>query len=796
VSKTGVLVRWLGGLDEAELAALLGRRPDVLLGALPRDLTELAQRLWHPQSLVMALRSRAVPCLQLAEAALVLGEGCTRAVLGEFLDGSGPYHRGDVDQVVDELIAHAVVSADEDGRIDLPDALAEIFASPLGLGRPLRVLLSDRPVEVMRRIQTALGLEKQKNRADTVVALVAYLGNVDNVREILATAPGEVSEYLATLADERAPDEEAMYDPGRYRQRQAAIQWAGERGLMIGAQYGYDWQMPAEVARALRGPGYHAPFTPQRPEPATRIVDRARVETDSAAAATQFADHALAVLDHVVCLPVASVKSGGVGSRELTKLAKATAAGDAEARLTLELADAVGLLDRVDQTVGVSDGFAGWRDADPADRFVALLAAWWALGSTPTETRDCEGKAVRVLARPGHCEGCRAARVSLIETLAELDGATDRASLAPAALWQRPLVHIVAQDEGDPFATVWREAEMLGVISQGALSELGRVLLAGDADALRRHATRLLPESADHARFGADLTVYVAGAPSARVSALLDSAADRESRGGAVTWRFSPASVRRALDDGTAGDALTTALAEIATAELPQPLRYLIADVARRHGNLRLTSVASCIRGDDEALLAEVATDRKLARLGLRLLAPTVLASDSTVAEMLAALRAAGYFPVSEDRAGNVVQLSARRDRASDQASDDEPVRTQALSQAQIRELYPEPTRADPRAVAARLLHGRAVPTELATPTEQDLTRLAKSLSTAEIRQLAHAIDTQSRVGIEYQSGTAGVTRRVIDRPELSGGSLNAWCELRQDERIFTVARIRSVIAV
>ena len=703
VSKADVLVRWLGGLGEPELAALLDRRADVLLGAPLRDLAELGERMHHPLSLVTVLRTRALPCLQLAEAAQALGDGLTRAALAQFLNDSGPHHRANVDRVVDELVAHAVVSVDDEGRIALPEAFAEIFPSPLGLGPPLRVLLRDHSVEAMRRIQTRIGLERQRTRAETVAALVAHLGNVDTVRATLASAPKEVAEYLETLAT-RTRDEEVFLGPHRYRQRQAAIRWAGERGLMIGTPYGYDWQMPAEVARALRGPDFRAGFSPHRPEPARRVVDPGHVDRESAAAATRCADFTLAVLDYVVRVPIPRVKSGGIGTRELTKLAKATAVDDSEARLTLELADAVGLLDRFGQTVVASDGFTAWRDAEPADRFIALLSTWWALGSTPTQSRDADDKPLRVLAGQGDCAGCRDARVSVLATLAGLDGATDRGSLAPAALWQRPLVHVGAQDDDDPFATVWREAEMLGVISLGALSELGRILLAGDAGMLRRHATSLLPTSADHARFGADLTVYVVGAPSARVSAVLDSAADRESRGGAVTWRFSPTSVRRALDEGTTGQALTSALAEIATAELPQPLRYLIADVARRHGNLRLTSVTSCVRGDDVALLAEVAVDRKLARLGLRLLAPTVLASDATVPEMVDALRAAGYFPVSEDRAGNVVQLSARRN----QASGGESARIRARTRGRLRELGPEPTPADPQAVAAGLLQGRA----------------------------------------------------------------------------------------
>ena len=47
-----------------------------------------------------------------------------------------------------------------------------------------------------------------------------------------------------------------------------------------------------------------------------------------------------------------------------------------------------------------------------------------------------------------------------------------------------------------------------------------------------------------------DLTAVVSGQPSAAAARLLAAAAVPEARGVATTWRFSPASVRSALDAG------------------------------------------------------------------------------------------------------------------------------------------------------------------------------------------------------------------------------------------------------
>jgi hypothetical protein len=544
--------------------------------------------------------------------------------------------------------------------------------------------------------------------------------------------------------------------------------------------------MPAEVALALRGPGYRAPFTPDRPAAATRPIARERVTRDCTAAAMTFADHLVAVLDHVARTPLAALKSGGLGVREIGKLVKAIKTDEVTVRLALELADAMSLFDRREQAVVVSAEFSVWRDLDPSERFTAALGAWWRLGATPTETRDADGKAVRALARPGDCASCRAARVALLDALAELDGASSCAEVARVALWRRPLVHVVGQDQHAPLATVWREAEQLGVVADGVLTDLGHALCEGSIDDLIKHSGDLLPRSADRATFGSDLTAFVVGTPAARVSTLLDSCADRESRGSATTWRFSPASVRRALDEGNTSDVLIATLAEIATGQLPQPLSYLIADVARRHGHLRLRDATTCITSDEAALLAEVAADRKLAKYRLRLLAPTVLASDTPLATLLDALRAAGYFPIADD-------ADPRGQRAASR-----PTALPKRARLKTRADQPELPSTDPRTTAAELLRRGASEddSEVAAPTEDLLSQFAKSLSVPEIRQLAHAIDTKSRVCIDYVSAAGGATRRIIDQPELVGGMVYAWCELRADDRIFTVSRIQSVAAI
>ena len=83
--------------------------------------------------------------------------------------------------------------------------------------------------------------------------------------------------------------------------------------------------------------------------------------------------------------------------------------------------------------------------------------------------------------------------------------------------------------------------------------------------------------------------------------------ADVESTGGATVYRFTEATVRRAFDAGwTAGD-VTGLLGRHSRTPVPQPLTYLVEDVARRHGRVRVGSAASFVRCDDESTLERAA---------------------------------------------------------------------------------------------------------------------------------------------------------------------------------------------
>ncbi len=222
---------------------------------------------------------------------------------------------------------------------------------------------------------------------------------------------------------------------------------------------------------------------------------------------------------------------------------------------------------------------------------------------------------------------------------------TDPADLVARLRWQRPR-RSAATTRLLVTATV-AEGEALGVLVRGTLSGPGRALLEG-AEAAAAALAPLLPAPVAEVILQPDLTAVAPGPLVRELADALALAADVESTGGATVYRFTPSSVRRALDAGRTAADLHALLATHSRTPVPQPLSYLVDDVARRHGRLRAGTAAAYLRCDDPALLGEVLADRRTADLGLRRLAPTVLAAAAAAPERLDRLRALGDAPAPE----------------------------------------------------------------------------------------------------------------------------------------------------
>jgi Helicase conserved C-terminal domain len=296
----------------------------------------------------------------------------------------------------------------------------------------------------------------------------------------------------------------------------------------------------------------------------------------------------------------------------------------------------------------------------------------------------------------------------------------------------------------------------------------------------------LLPEPLDHVLLQADLTAVAPGPLRRPLADLLGVLADVESRGGATVYRFTPASVRRALDAGRTAADLHAFLAAHSRTPIPQPLAYLIDDVARKHGHLRVGAASAYVRCDDDTLLNEILADRRAAALRLRRLAPTVLAAPSDPATLLEGLRAMGFAPAAESAEGDVLIARAHAHRT--------PPRT-----------APEPVPDGPPAPDATLLAAaiRAIRAgDLAATTPRKPTGAAAPLSagglprTSSAETLATvqaAVLTGDCLWIGYVNAEGTASQRVIAPVRVEGGFVTAYDHTADEVRTYPLHRITGV---
>ena len=217
-------------------------------------------------------------------------------------------------------------------------------------------------------------------------------------------------------------------------------------------------------------------------------------------------------------------------------------------------------------------------------------------------------------------------------------------------------------------------AAFLGVaVVEGGRAQAGLAAqrwLEGDGPAgLAEVAEAALPDGPDRFLLAGDLTVVAPGGLAPGVETRLAGLADREAAGSG-TWRIHDASLRRAFDEGHSAEEVLEFLRRHSSTPLSQALEYLVADVARRHGRLRVGGATTYLRGDP-AMVAGAVRSAAGRRLGLRELAPGVAVTGRSQRELLAALRKAGEAPLAEEPDGSPRPEGARPVRHVQRAAPD-----------------------------------------------------------------------------------------------------------------------------
>ncbi|MPV90500.1 hypothetical protein GB882_17650 [Georgenia ruanii] len=628
----------LAGRDDDQLAALLVARPD-LATPPPSSLTALAARAGSRPSVERALTGLDTVELAVAEAAVALAplHRPTPAALTKAVGlDAAPAHRRltDLALLVKDLPVPALVEA--------------LGPHPAGLGPALAELVDADPTTATVTATNGAKAAEPATDGDAAAAAPTTVGALRAaLRNVPASAVGTLDALtwgppVGTVAADHLPEGAAwLLDQGVLR-RLSPTQVV----------------LPREVALAARGGRTHRE-PPNPPADSVRTYPEAVVDAESARAAEEIVRLVGLLLQTWHTQPATVLRTGGIGVRELRRTAAALEVTDADAALVAELAAMAGLLTQEgDEGVAwaPSREALDWREDPVPVRWARLARAWLGSARAPwlVGTRSDPGT-LRAALEPTLERGWAVElRTRALEVLAGLPaGAAPDAGQVHARLtWHRPR----ATAPERTVAAVLAEAERLGLTGAGALSPAGRAVLAGaDVDAVAAALEASLPEPVGELLVQGDLTAVVPGRPEPDLAELLAACADVESRGAALTVRFTAGSVRRALDAGLGASELLDALAARSRTPLPQPLEYLVRDVARRHGQVRVGTARAYLRVEDAAAGATLQAAPALADLGLRSIAPTVLVSPADPAEVLDALHAAGLAPVLEGPDGTVV---------------------------------------------------------------------------------------------------------------------------------------------
>ncbi|WP_143229092.1 helicase-associated domain-containing protein [Actinomyces naeslundii] len=684
----------LTALPDREVAALLVARPD--LAAPPSSsFLALATRAGAQGSVEQALAGLDAPTLAVAEAVVALsgpteseeteGGGGTRTAEGDGSDGN-VQSKGEPADPADAGLTGLVAA-------HLPLSTEQV-AEALGHLHRLALVVEGRPVAALEAAfgPHPFGLGPWAAEPLSAEQLPPTLEELSEDVTGEPVVPAASVEMLQALT--WGPPAGTLRSGGRAPGAAPLI----ERGWLersSDARGRTRFILPRQVALALRG-GRLTRESLTAPEAGElETVGGDVVASESSFHAEETVRLVAALLEEWGREGGTIRRTGGVSVRALTRTADALALeADAAARI-IETAAGAGLLGLDDDgaTWVPSSLAAGWLTDSLPQRWAPLALAWSGSARTPwlTGTRDDDGTLRAALSpdlEAGWAVRLRARVLALLGDLSQGTSATP-AFVRAALTWESPRRTI----PGGAISAVLAEAETLGITGGGALTEAGRILArraaasldeqdvvrsgsTGDAGGAEgtdgdAHAEVLsddetlaaleaalaadLPAAVDMILVQSDLTAIVPGRPAPELATLLERTSVVESRGGALTVRFTPESVRGALDVGYRAEEITQAIGRYSPAPLPDSLSVLIQDAARHHGAVRVRAVSALLRVGDEATAAGLLAEPRLKDLGLDEVAPGILVATASAGQVLRELRATGLAPVTEDASGHLV---------------------------------------------------------------------------------------------------------------------------------------------
>ena len=725
---------YLRTLDDAALISLFSHRPD-LVTPVPPDIASLAVRASSAPSLARAIDALNAWQYQVLEACAIAPEPFTEKVITALTDKAALF-------VIPVLLDRGLIFQGKDGYY-LPTTVREVLGNEIqGLGPSTIVKLN------LKKLEEAPPAAKK-------------------ALEAMVWGPPR-----GTVADVKKPG--------------AGVAWLLENNFVVAANT-KTVLLVREVALALRGGKLHKQLSIQAPPLICQKRDSKSVQLAAIANITTFLRWTEEVLNYWAQEPAEALRSGGLGVRDLRILANHLGVEPVCAAFIAEITYLAGLVTiDADDRILPTTQFDMWLLQSPSAKWQSLVSQWLITSRLSGLVGKDESKNVAPLGPELDRVAASPIRMLTLRLLAEnAVGAPEFNSLAALAQWHMP----AKRSNGIPIDYLqWtlREAEWLGITGQGVISKYGVELLnGGDLECINED----LPKPVDHILIQSDHTAIAPGPLEHEIAQELAILAEIESRGGATVYRFSEATIRRGLDHGRTGDEIKSFLKKTSKTPMPQPLEYLIADVAKKHGKLRVGNTSAFIRCEDAALIAQIINDKRLEILSLRQISPEVLICQHDAGDTMNILRSFGYLPAGEDAQG--VLLSGPRIQ-------------RAKTKARPPRIIGEFDRPDEIQLEGAL---RALRTGEKSSHRQSTMRniaanalgsLPRTTANETLDLLTEYLQNQpaTSLSIGYADNNGLVSHRIIDPLKLSAGSLLARDHATGEVQSFRIARITGVAAI
>ena len=815
------LSKELEARSDDSLRALFDARPDLISPPVP-DFSALAARASSRLSVQRALERLNRPQMQVLETLHLCtntdtGHSASAAGLRKMIPGSSG---AAVERILHTLQDLALVHRAEPPH-GTPDSAAKqrhylpvgslkdvVGIYPAGLGRSYTELVRLQPAFAQRVVQlvselhrSGVAIHDATTPMEAALALQHWTSSPEALNSILSTAPERTTALLARFrnwAMGAVPQAQRKASITTEGSDVGPVDWLLARGLLVPLDAAHV-ELPHSVGLSLRGGAIINDFTLQPPVPELGRTS-AVLRRNAALSAISETLRLMGELLHAVRdQPLATLRSGGVGVREMRRLAELLRIDQQQAGLLLELAALAGLIRLdVDSSSWVQPPQLEWLVLPRQEQWLWLVNAWLASERVPSLVgqpingsrgvpgahRSASGSTIIALSAEAQRPDAPLVRKRILEILHELtmeagpaDGTApvlDAAAVLQRAEWAQPRM---ARRFSSMIRGVLAEAELLGLVGSGALSQLGSALAEDNPEAALAILGEHLPAALSHVLLQADLTAVAPGYLAPALTEKLLVMADAEGQGPATIYRFSEASIKRALDTGYDAAGIMDFLREHSATAVPQPLQYLVEDTALRHGRLRVGTAASFVHSEDEGTLLELLSGPKAAALKLEKIAPTVLVSSAPPRETAQVLRSLGLSPSVDGADEPVVRL-----RGTHTAQDARPVYTAPRTAPGTEEV---------EAQLAVLRQGGAAVGHRGGSGDHT----GEAGTQLGLEALQRAIRLKQRISMNVVDGLGNANLETVVPLSVSGGRVRVFDPAKETERVLSIHRIIDIEA-